>query len=93
MGDSWGWWWFHLRRRRALIGQRASILFCSRWREASEDGGDHLVMFLESIVIAPRWSAASGSIVGVVVQLFVLELLGQAEVVFYIMFGILVKGA
>ena len=27
--------------------------------EALEDGGDHLVMVLEGIVIAPRWSATS----------------------------------
>ena len=35
--------------------------------EAPEDGGDHLVVVLEGIVIAPRWSATSGSIVGIVV--------------------------
>ena len=35
--------------------------------EAPKDGGDHLVVVLEGIVIAPRWSAASGSVVGVVV--------------------------
>ena len=35
--------------------------------EAPEDGGDHLVMVLESIVVAPRWLATSGSIVGVVI--------------------------
>ena len=35
--------------------------------EAPEDGGDHLVMILEGIVIDPRWSVASGSVVGVVV--------------------------
>ena len=59
--------------------------------EASEDGGDHLVMVLEGIVVAPRWSVASIPAVGVVVQLFVLELLGQAEVVLHLMFGVLVK--
>ena len=35
--------------------------------EAPKDGGDHLVMILEGIVIAPRMSAASGSIIVVVV--------------------------
>ena len=50
-------------------------------------------MVLEGIVIAPRWSAASGSVVGVVVQLFVLELLSQAEAVLHLMFGILVERA
>ena len=35
--------------------------------EAPEDGGDHLVMILEGIVVAPRWSAASNSIIGVVI--------------------------
>ena len=35
--------------------------------EAPEDGGDHLVVVLEGIVIAPRWSAASGSVIGIVV--------------------------
>ena len=34
--------------------------------EAPEDGGDHLVVVLEGIVVAPRWSTASGSVVGVV---------------------------
>ena len=35
--------------------------------EALEDGGDHFVVILEGIVVAPRWSVASGSIVVVVV--------------------------
>ena len=61
--------------------------------EAPEDGGDHLIVLLEGIVIAPRWSATSGSIIGVVVQLFVLEFLGQAEAVFHFVFGVLVEGA
>ena len=34
--------------------------------EAPKDGGDHLVVVLEGIIVAPRWSAASGSVVGVV---------------------------
>ena len=61
--------------------------------EAPEDGGNHLVVVLEGIVIAPRWSAAFVPTVGVVVQLFVLELLGQTEVVFHLVFSILVQGA
>ena len=35
--------------------------------EALENGGDHLVVILKGIVIAPRWSAASVPAVGVVV--------------------------
>ena len=35
--------------------------------EAPEDGGDHFVVILEGVVGASRWSAASGSIVVVVV--------------------------
>ena len=35
--------------------------------EAPKDGGDHLIVVLEGIVIAPRWSVASGSVVGVIV--------------------------
>jgi len=61
--------------------------------EAPEDGGDHLVVVLEGIVIAPRWSTASIAAVGVVVELFVLELLGETKAVFHLMFGILVEGA
>ena len=43
--------------------------------EAPEDSGDHFVMILEGVVVVPRWSATSGSIVIVVVLLFGLELL------------------
>ena len=50
-------------------------------------------MVLEGIVIAPGWLAASVPAVGVVVQLFVLELLGQTEAVFHLVFGVLVQGA
>ena len=50
-------------------------------------------MVLEGIVIAHRWLAASGSIVAVVVQLFVLELLSQAEAILHLMSGILVERA
>ena len=46
--------------------------------EASEDSGNHFVVILEGVVVVPRWSAASGSVVVVVVQLFSLELLSQA---------------
>ena len=61
--------------------------------EAPEDGGDHLVVILEGIVVAPRWSAASGAVVVVVVWLSSLEFLGQAEVVLHLMLGILVERA
>ena len=50
-------------------------------------------MILESIVVAPRWSAASNSIIGVVVQLLVLELLSQTEAVLHLVFGVLMKRA
>ena len=50
-------------------------------------------MILEGVVIAPRWSATSSSIVGVVIQLLVLELLSQTEAVLHLMFGVLVKRA
>ena len=43
--------------------------------EAPEDGGDHFVVILEGVVVVPRWSVASGSVVVVVVRLFGLELL------------------
>ena len=61
--------------------------------EAPEDGGDHLIVILEGIVIAPRWSATSVPAIGVLVQLFVLELHGQTEAVFHLVFGVLVEGA
>ena len=38
-----------------------------RGGEVPKDGGDHLVMILEGIVIAPRWSVAPGAIVVVIV--------------------------
>ena len=43
--------------------------------EAPEDSGDHLAVILEGIVVSPRWLAASGSVVVVVVRLFSLKLL------------------
>ena len=50
-------------------------------------------MVLEGIVIAPRWSATSGSVVGVVVQLFVLELFSQTEAVLHLVLGVLMERA
>ena len=61
--------------------------------EAPEDGGDHFVMILKGVVVVPRWSAASGSVVIVVVRLFGLELLCQAEVVLHLVLPALVEGA
>ena len=61
--------------------------------ETPKDGGNHFVMILEGVVVAPRWSAASGSIVVVVVWHFSLELLSQAEAVLHLMLGILVETA
>ena len=43
--------------------------------EAPKDSGDHVVMILEGVIVVPRLSATSGSIVIVVVLLFGLELL------------------
>jgi len=48
---------------------------------------------LEGIVIAPRWSETFGSVVGVVVQLFVLELLSQTEAVLHLVLGVLMERA
>ena len=50
-------------------------------------------MVLEGIVIAPRWSATSIPAISVVVQLFVLELLGQAKAAFHLMLCVLVERA
>ena len=50
-------------------------------------------MILEGIVITPRWSAASSSVVGAVVQLLVLELLSQAKTVLHLMLDVLVEKA
>ena len=48
-------------------------------------------MILEGIVVVPRWLAASGSVVVVVVQLFSLELLSQAKAVLHLVLAILVE--
>ena len=62
--------------------------------EATEDDGDdHFVVILEGVVVTPRWSAASGPVVIVVVWLFGLELLSQAEAVLHLMLAVLVEGA
>ena len=61
--------------------------------KAPEDGGDHLVVVLEGIAIAPRWSATSGSVIGVVVQLFVLEFLSQPKAVLHFVLSVLVERA
>ena len=75
--------------------RRGELLFSSAISggEVPEDGGDNLIMILEGIVVAPRWSAISSSIIGVVVQLLVLELLSQAEAVLHLVLGVLVKRA
>ena len=61
--------------------------------EDPEDSGDHFVMILEGIVVVPRWSAASGSIIVVVIWLFSLELLSQANAVLHLVLATLVEGA
>ena len=67
--------------------------FSSAFRggKAPKDGGNHLVMVLEGIIVAPRWSATSSSIIGVVVQLLVLELLSQAKAVLHLVLGVLLE--
>ena len=58
--------------------------------EAPKDSGNHFVVILEGIIVVPRWSATSGSIV---VLLFGLKLLGQAKVVLHLVLAVLVEGA
>ena len=50
-------------------------------------------MILEGVVVVPRWSAISSSIVIVVVLLFGLELLSQAKAILHLVLAILVEGA
>ena len=59
--------------------------------KAPEDGGDHLIMVLKGVVVVPRWSATSGSIIGIVIEPLVLELPGQTNAVLHLVFGVLVK--
>ena len=59
--------------------------------EAPKDSGDHFVMILEGIVVVPRWSTTSGSVI-VVVLLLGLELLSQAEAVLHLVLVVLVGG-
>ena len=61
--------------------------------DAPEDSGDHFVMILEGVIVVPRWSVTSGSIIVVVVLLFGLELLSQAKAVPHLVLAILVEGA
>ena len=57
--------------------------------EAPEDGGDHLVVVLEGVIIIPWWSASSVPTI-VVVVLFLLEFLSQTQAIFHLVFGVLV---
>ena len=50
-------------------------------------------VILEGIVVSPRWSAAFGFVIVVVVWLFSLELLSQAEVVLHLMLAVFVERA
>ena len=50
-------------------------------------------MILEGIVVIPRWSAISSSVIVVVIVLHGLELLSQAKVVLHLVFGVLVERA
>ena len=60
--------------------------------KAPEDSGNHFVMILEGVIVVPRWSVASGSIVVVVVRLFGLELPSQAEAVLHLVLAVLMEG-
>ena len=50
-------------------------------------------MILEGVIVVPRWSTTSGSVVVVVILLFGLELLSQAKAVLHLVLAILVEGA
>ena len=76
-----------------LAGGELSISSTLGGGEAPEDSGDHFVVILEGIVVVPRWSATSGSIIIVVILLFGLELLSQAKAILHLVLAILVEGA
>lgn len=61
--------------------------------ETFEDGGDHLIMVLEGVVVVPRWSASTVAIVFGVILLIILEFLGQPHAVLHLVFGALVERA
>ena len=61
--------------------------------EAPEDSADHFVMILEGVIVILGWSVTSGSIVVVIVLLFVLELLSYAKTVLNLVLAVLVEGA
>jgi len=61
--------------------------------EALEDGGDHFVVILEGVIVVPRWSATSGSVIIVVILLFGLELISQAKAVLHLVLVVIVEGA
>jgi molybdopterin biosynthesis enzyme MoaB len=48
---------------------------------------------LKGVVVVPRWSATSSSIVGVVIEPLVLELPGQTNAILHLVFSVLVKRA
>ena len=54
-----------------------------------EDGGDHLVVVLEGVIIIPMWSAFSVPTI-IIVVLFLLEVLSQTKAIFHLVFGVLV---
>ena len=74
-------------------GGELQLSFAFSGGNAPEDGGDHLVVILEGIIVAPRWSTASSVVVVDVIQLFSLELLSQAKVVLLVVLAILVERA
>ena len=51
-------------------GDEIPISFALDGNGPPENGGDHFIMILEGVVVVPRWSVASGSIIVVVVRLF-----------------------
>ena len=75
------------------VSTRGAVSFRSLLGEAPEDGGDHFVMILEGVIVVPRWSVTSSSVVVVVVLLFALEFLSQAKADLHLVLAVLVEGA
>ena len=75
------------------MGGELSISSALGGGEAPEDSGDHFVMILEGVVVVPRWSVTSGSVVVVIILLFGLKLLSQAKAVLHLVLAFLVERA
>ena len=70
-------------------GDEFSIYSALDGGEAPEDSGDQFVLILEGVIVVPRWSVTSSSIV----LLFGLELLSQAKAILHLMLVVLVERA